>query len=387
MLYTIPDYYKEFTCKADQCEDTCCAGWLIAVDKRSLKKYRAVRGDYKKILRKRINWCRGTFRQDKNKRCAFLNDDNLCDMYIHLGKDSLCRTCRLYPRHIEEFEGVREMTYSISCPEVARILLNKQEKVRFWEKENEKEEIYDEFDSLTYFVLVEARKYMLEVLQRRTLPVKIRAGLIYEIAYIIDSRAEHQILSCEEVLDNFREKAGEKTAEISSWMNANEKDFRKIYQYQKELFHHLYRLELLKADWNYQLLEVEKWLFTEDSFGNYQKITEEFGSWIQTCDFSWEIQKEQLLVYFISTYFCGAVYDGRILKKVMLAISMVELLEEMLKARWLQNEKTLDMEDVIELTYRFSREVEHSDKNLNELEALLPEKHARYWSEAIKCFS
>ena len=38
MLYTIPDYYKEFQCIADKCEDTCCAGWQIVVDKKSLNK-------------------------------------------------------------------------------------------------------------------------------------------------------------------------------------------------------------------------------------------------------------------------------------------------------------------------------------------------------------
>ena len=32
MLYTIPDYYKEFQCIADQCEHSCCIGWEIDVD-------------------------------------------------------------------------------------------------------------------------------------------------------------------------------------------------------------------------------------------------------------------------------------------------------------------------------------------------------------------
>ena len=40
MLYTRPDYYKEFICTAEQCEDTCCAGWQIVIDSASMKKYR-----------------------------------------------------------------------------------------------------------------------------------------------------------------------------------------------------------------------------------------------------------------------------------------------------------------------------------------------------------
>ena len=42
MLYTIPDYYPSFECIADKCEDTCCAGWQIVIDKETLKKYTKV---------------------------------------------------------------------------------------------------------------------------------------------------------------------------------------------------------------------------------------------------------------------------------------------------------------------------------------------------------
>ncbi len=39
MLYTIPDYYKEFSCIAADCEDTCCAGWQIVIDEKSKRRY------------------------------------------------------------------------------------------------------------------------------------------------------------------------------------------------------------------------------------------------------------------------------------------------------------------------------------------------------------
>ena len=58
----------------------------------------------------------------------------------HLVKRHCVETCRRYPRHIEEFEGVREMTLSVSCPEVAKILLQRKEPVQFLIHEDEKEE-------------------------------------------------------------------------------------------------------------------------------------------------------------------------------------------------------------------------------------------------------
>ena len=125
MLYTIPDYYDEFTCIADACEDTCCAGWQIVIDKESLQKYKRIRSNFRKRMLRSVNWFGSTFRQDKDKRCAFLNENNLCDLYLAQGEDGFCKTCREYPRHTEEFEGVREITLSLSCPEVARIVMNR----------------------------------------------------------------------------------------------------------------------------------------------------------------------------------------------------------------------------------------------------------------------
>ena len=130
MEITRPDYYKEFSCIAGACPDTCCAGWQIVIDDKSLKKYKRVKGTFRNRLHNDIDWKEKVFRQYE-KRCAFLNEDSLCDIYSEVGKRMLCDTCRKYPRHIEEFEGLREYSLSLSCPEAARILLGKREKVTF----------------------------------------------------------------------------------------------------------------------------------------------------------------------------------------------------------------------------------------------------------------
>lgn len=84
-------------------------------------------------------------------------------MYTALGEESLCRTCRMYPRHVEEFEDVREVTLSVSCPEVARILMSKKEPVRFLTYEDEKEEYDDDFDPFLYSKLADARQVMIDI--------------------------------------------------------------------------------------------------------------------------------------------------------------------------------------------------------------------------------
>ena len=107
MRYLKPHFYDKFVCTAGDCPDTCCAGWQIMIDEDSLEKYKSVQGEFGKRLHNSINWEEECFCQN-DRRCAFLNDGNLCDLYKALGPDALCDTCRLYPRHTEEFEGLRE---------------------------------------------------------------------------------------------------------------------------------------------------------------------------------------------------------------------------------------------------------------------------------------
>ena len=81
MEYTIPHYFEQFRCVAAECEDTCCAGWQIVIDDETIEKYKNVGGAFGNRLRNSIDWEKGCFCQ-YDKRCAFLNEDNLCDLHI-----------------------------------------------------------------------------------------------------------------------------------------------------------------------------------------------------------------------------------------------------------------------------------------------------------------
>ena len=256
MLYTIPDYYHEFSCIAGKCEDTCCAGWQIVADEAALKKYKKVTGSFRKRLRRSINWKEGTFKQDKNKRCAFLNDENLCDMYTALGEKSLCRTCKMYPRHVEEFEDVREMTLSVSCPEVARILLGKKEPVRFLTYESNKEEEYDDFDPFLYSKLVDARKVMIDILQDRDKKLDLRVGLVLAIAHDLQVRIKREdIFSIDGVFEKYQTEKAVQFVEAKLLEDEN-------YAFIKKMFRNQYLMERLRDDWEPHLLEAES-LLTE----------------------------------------------------------------------------------------------------------------------------
>ena len=181
MIYTYPDYYKKFSCIADKCPDTCCGKWQIVIDDDSLERYQEYDGDYRPELHRKVNWKEGVFRHGRSGKCAFLRDDMLCDMYIHMGKDSLCTTCREYPRHTEEFENVREISLSLSCPEVARILMNITDKVTFVTEEDDEDEVFDDFDYFLYSNLEDIREEILNVIQDRSVDIRSRIERVIQI--------------------------------------------------------------------------------------------------------------------------------------------------------------------------------------------------------------
>lgn len=370
MLYTIPDYYKEFHCIADKCEDTCCAGWQIVIDKKSLAQYKKVQGDFKWRMLRSVNWLTGTFCQDTQKRCAFLNEENLCDLYIHQGEKSLCKTCRQYPRHVEEFEGVREITLSISCPEVARIVMERKSPVAFLRFEKEGEEEYEDFDPFLFSILEDARTEMIQILQKREVSMRERTLLVLGMAHDMQGRINRQ-----EMFDCFTviEKYGTKNALAFVTEYANKIcTTKEILPLAQALFEKQYELELLREEWAMLLQESEILLYAKGEAA-YLKIVEEFEEWAAVHT-SLDIHLEQLLVYFLFTYFPGAVYDGEVYAKVQMTIFCVWMIRELWIARWLKNGKLLAIDEMTDLVYCFSREVEHSDENLKRVEKMMEKK-------------
>ena len=205
MQYTVPHYYKKFTCLSGDCPDTCCAGWQIQIDPVSLKKYRKTEGPLGARLHNEIDWEESCFRQ-YNGRCAFLNEENLCDLYTEGGGEkAFCRTCRTYPRHIEEFEGLREISLSLSCPAAARLILECQEPVRFLHKKNDKEENEPDFDYLLFTKLTDARALIFHILQDRSRPVELRLAVSLALAHDLQVCIHRDALfDCDDLFDRYR---------------------------------------------------------------------------------------------------------------------------------------------------------------------------------------
>lgn len=58
----------------------------------------------------------------QGEKCPFWNSDMLCDIYINLGENHLCHTCKEFRNH-SGLHRFCEHTLSFACPEAARLML------------------------------------------------------------------------------------------------------------------------------------------------------------------------------------------------------------------------------------------------------------------------
>lgn len=383
MLYTIPHYYKKFQCIAGECPDTCCAGWQIVIDDRTREKYRRAEGAFGNRLHNSIDWKESCFQQYEG-RCAFLNDENLCDIYQEAGKEMLCRTCRNYPRHIEEFEGSREISLSLSCPEAARLILSCREPVQFLTAEKAGEEEYEDFDFFLYTKLTDARDLMIRLLQDRREPVSLRIAMVLSLGHDLQRRIRSgQLFLVDQLLERYgKEGAFRRMEERIKPYRVDKKSRSRLV---RELFEIFGELELLKADWPQYVKRAEQGLAQEEQFAAGEEAAqvtageESAAEWKKEIqdETSWEIWMEQLMVYFVFTYFCGAVYDENAYGKIKLAVVSTLLICEITRGIFADPSESSgkDLFSILtESAWKYSKEIEHSDVNLGRLERLFREK-------------
>lgn len=371
MRYIKPDYYDKFKCIADACPDTCCAGWQIMIDEESLERYSAVQGEFGRRLVNSIDWQEGSFYQT-DKRCAFLNKENLCDLYIALGSDALCNTCQNYPRHTEEYEGLRELSLSLSCPIAAEMILKQEHFPEFLEYEDDREEElaeeFEDFDFMMFTQLEDARTLVMKHLREENVALEEKLSLYMQFAEAMqECIAREEYCEIDTVIRQY-EKGGFQPGDYK-------KEEEERFSHRITLLQHMLGLERLREEWTQVLSQVQRTLYIDGAAAYEQKV-KRFEQYLQedaVRQKQWEYIGVQLFVFFLYTYFCGAVYDDWIYSKMALAVESVRFIRELYLTKWLKT-GTLTWEDYVEYAYRYAREIEHSDENLNKLEEIFMEK-------------
>lgn len=136
MKISVPEYYTRFKCIADKCKDNCCIGWEIDVDDATLQRYKCLHGKEGDRIRSTLNDGEPiAFKLLENERCANLDSHGLCKIISALGEDYLCQICRDHPRYFnltaDNFEG----GIGLACEEAARLILTSDNATKMAEVE------------------------------------------------------------------------------------------------------------------------------------------------------------------------------------------------------------------------------------------------------------
>ena len=327
MKLRVPDYYYDFKCIGGDCTDSCCIGWELDIDEDSYEAYKKVEGSFGDRLRESMvdgsdeeDEC-NTFRL-KGGRCPFLNDNNLCDIYINLGEKSLCKVCTEYPRFT---------------------VFSREDEIKFIWKEIPDEVIYEE--SLPMFVdeIEYIRDKGIAILQDRTRDIYERISdflsFVSKAQEIINEGGEDDDLHG-------------MIAELKPICNNEGKAcFDAFFE---EVCYLLGELYVLGEEW----VEVFARFKSELS----KEVLEEFEK-CRKENKMLDIWYENLMVYFVFRYFTKGVYDCDVISRAKFAFLGFFSIRGIAALRYRDNLK-FDIDDMIVSAKAYSKEVEHSEGNI-----------------------
>ena len=125
----VPQYVSRFSCIGSSCEDSCCAGWRVSIDKKTFTAYRqSNHPELKPVFESSLKRTRSQESDTNYARIELhaesgacpMMQDSLCSVQKNLDETYLSDTCFSYPRSTRQFAGGIEQSLTLSCPEAAR---------------------------------------------------------------------------------------------------------------------------------------------------------------------------------------------------------------------------------------------------------------------------
>lgn len=189
-----PIYYKKFKCIADKCSHSCCVGWQIDVDEKTLEGYESLSASKRLELLSHMEEEEGVthIRLCDDGSCPFLDERGLCRIISSIGESFISEICREHPRFYNRTARGIELGLGLVCEEACRIVLTDDD-FGVFEKVSEREEdnAFIGYDALPH------RDFLLSILSNRELSYEEKLSQIegaYSVSSGIKSLSEWQVV-------------------------------------------------------------------------------------------------------------------------------------------------------------------------------------------------
>jgi lysine-N-methylase len=193
----------EFRCIAERCEETCCSGLTVPVSEERLQRMRELLAGGPDAERVEASVLpnpegppaeRAVIRMRPDGSCPFLDTERLCSLQRRHGERVLPDICSTFPRVSWRWGGQVEVTGSLACPEMARLLLLEEGAMELVPAPVEQVPRLEAVRPLpglpgdVYGVHAELiRSAALRILQRREFPIASRLAFLGQLAFRLDS--------------------------------------------------------------------------------------------------------------------------------------------------------------------------------------------------------
>lgn len=364
-----PKYYDAFQCIADKCPFTCCSGWMVEIDKKTFQKYRKAPGAIGKKLNQYVKRNRkegiediryGRFTLTEEAKCPFFNKDNLCDIYIELGEQSMCVTCKTYPRILYQYGPLFERHLTASCPVVAHTLVSQTDPIEFLlVDENLTDLDYQhigkkEMNMETQLILSDVRQLCLSIAQNRDLPVGKRVLLMKKLTDNIKQAVEGKSYN-EAYLAKLYHIANNK--KIIEALDQLPKDTSTKKITLMAIYEYIYNADVRIAFRS--ILNSIDVVSQQIKAGqiNLNHLEEEFNDYIKDKE---TIFENYIVYYLFYHYIMKTDIEKDLTEVIKFLIVYYTLLRYMIQLTWYHQNKQLTEEDIEKILYVFSRETDHN---------------------------
>lgn len=188
----MPRYVERFRCTGPSCEDTCCTGWPVHIDKKTYKAYRAHAKSDETMrplaaLIQRIDDpsepnMYGVLPVLPDTGACPAHQGGMCAVQSSAGESFLSNTCHNYPRNTMRVNGQFEQAMTLSCPEAARLALLAEDAFDFVEAPVSVREAMVRAirprDGFTAEMMGEARIFSINLIRTRELALWQRLSLL-----------------------------------------------------------------------------------------------------------------------------------------------------------------------------------------------------------------
>ena len=228
----------------------------------------------------------------------------------------------------------------------------------------EDEDYFDEgIDAEVLSEFLECRNIVFNIIERNDLDLGTKAALALEFVKEVQNKIDlGEMDEIPELMEEYRDENFINTLikELESYKGKESIKHKNLCEYLK-----VYKkIKHINSNDPLGLEKALKYFEGNEEF--YLRKHKEFNEYYKENLYKFK----NILVYFIFRYFMKAIFDYDFSAKIKLAIISTLMIKELAVVRFIENNNDFTEEDMVEVSRIYSKDIEHSDENIENLQEI-----------------